>query len=351
MKAASEYGILEARSTEKRSRSFRILPDASRQYGGPLSFSKRLSAFLEERGLRQAASIDRNLDVLIVMVKAPLRTLLRTKLLGIPIILRLDGLYYPKKSGWINKEYIRVNLVVFLIRLFLCDFIVYQSEYSRRMCHRLLGGSPKPWRIIYNSVDRRTLIRGGRPSSHPELNEIRLVAAGNFRGDDMLPATIRALDRCAPVHKFTLDVFGRLDEQSQPWIDREYVRWMGEVSSEAVLSAFPAYDALIFTQLCPSCPNVLAEAVAAGLPVIAYDSGSVRELLDVNLDLLAAAGPELLQSNADFKPERLSECIERFLSDPGKYKAASAARMNEGARNSFEEYADLIETLASSKDK
>jgi hypothetical protein len=66
--------------------TYLILPETSKQYGGPLSFSTRLKTHLERAGFREHGAIDRGLGVLIIFVKAPLAS-------------RRGGWAFPSSSG------------------------------------------------------------------------------------------------------------------------------------------------------------------------------------------------------------------------------------------------------------
>src|SRR5690606_4655518 len=82
----------------------------------------------------------------------------------------------------------------------------------------------------------------------------------------------------------------------------------------------------------PSCPNVIIEALAAGLPGIAYDTGAVKELLAFNRDLLAATPDRLLHGAGDFEPRALADCRVRFAGNRASYRQES-----EGHRRDFSE--------------
>jgi glycosyltransferase involved in cell wall biosynthesis len=140
---------------------------------------------------------------------------------------------------------------------------------------------------------------------------------------DMLPATVRALDLCAGEFEFTLDVYGPVDAVSEPFLKRPYVRHRGKVSNETVRESLADYHALVFTQLCAPCPNTVIEAVAAGLPVIAYDSGAIRELTPFNQSLIAGTRTALFHELADFDPARLADCIRIMNSRRSEFMDAA----------------------------
>lgn len=333
----------------RRPKTFCIYPPLERQFSGPLTFAGHLKAYLEAQGYAHRAELDGGLGILIVFVQAPLGMLRRARALGIPVLLRLDGIYYPRKHGWFHREYFRINFKVWIIRKWLCDQIVYQSKFSKAMLDALLGSTSKPWCVIHNGIAGAPSVSipaGGAAGPRAPGRPLRFAATGRFRGDDMLPPTVRALDLCAGRFPFTLDVYGSVDDDWKPWLERPYIKAMGKVPNEALRRALAVYDALLFTQTSPSCPNVIIEAMAAGVPVLAYATGAVAELLPFNRDLLAPTPDRLLHGAEDFDPAALARCLERFASTPEAYRAeAEAHRGDFSEARTLALYADALEAL------
>src|SRR5690606_19872614 len=111
-----------------------------------------LKTFLEAQGYRHREELDADLGVLIVFVQAPLQMLLKARRLGIPVLLRLDGVYYPRKHGYFHRDYLRINLKVWIIRKLPCAFIICPSHFSKDMLDNLLRRTQKPWRIVHNGT-------------------------------------------------------------------------------------------------------------------------------------------------------------------------------------------------------
>jgi glycosyltransferase involved in cell wall biosynthesis len=297
-----------------RNKTFSIYPPINQQFSGPLTFAAHLKNHLESRGFIHKNEITRDLGALIVFVQAPLPILHLARKFGVPILLRLDGLYYRRKHGFFNRQYLATNLRIWFIRRFFCDHIVYQSQYSYRMINEVLGKSNKPWSVIHNGISLPLAIPESNrtPQNEPNGNPmlpLRLIATGRFRGDDMLPATIKALDLCVKRFALTLDVFGSVDDAWKPWLDRPYLKAHGKIPNNEVRARLKEYHALVFTQTSPSCPNVIIEAVSAGIPVVAYDTGSVSELLTFNRELIAETPNRLLHGTQDFDPQKMMGCF------------------------------------------
>jgi glycosyltransferase involved in cell wall biosynthesis len=304
-----------------------LLPRLERQHGGPQTFAGHLTRYLDEHGYVHHKAVDKDLDLLIVFVRAPLKTLFKAMLLRVPVALRLDGVYFRKKHGFLHPEYLKTNLRVWFIRKFLCDLNIYQSEFVKKQVESVLGPSSRPYRIIHNGITGPQAAKG--PPEAQAGPGVRFVATGSFRGMDMLPKLILALDACRGEFAFTLDVFGKVPEPDRAWLDREYVKYHGQVPNAEVRNRLPGFDALLFSQASAPCPNSVVEAVSAGLPVLSFDTGSIRELAAFNPELIAETGPSLLHGPEDLDPAKLAACIRRFASSPEGYTAEARRHIHD----------------------
>ena len=64
------------------------------------------------------------------------------------------------------------------------------------------------------------------------------------------------------------------------------VRWPPNRSPRILRSA----DLLFSADVHPACPNSVIEALACGLPVIAFDTGAIREIVDDSSGAVVAYG-------------------------------------------------------------
>lgn len=80
----------------------------------------------------------------------------------------------------------------------------------------------------------------------------------------------------------TFVIHGEVDPRSAPIAAKlkslRNVRWHGPFNSFAEIAAQSSCDGFLYTSGWDGLPNVLVEAVAAGLPIIAPDVGGVRDL-------------------------------------------------------------------------
>jgi glycosyltransferase involved in cell wall biosynthesis len=85
----------------------------------------------------------------------------------------------------------------------------------------------------------------------------------------------------------------------------QFLRWRGEVPFEELHQAYKQADAFIFASSCENLPNILIEAMAAGLPVLCSNRGPMPEVLGkageyfdpLSPDSIAAAIAHLLKDS------------------------------------------------------
>ena len=102
------------------------------------------------------------------------------------------------------------------------------------------------------------------------------------------------------------------------------VRFLGSEHPERMPLWYGAADLLCLPSLHEGCPNVVLEALASGLPVVAARVGGVPELLPPSAGLLVAPGD----------PESLASALERALAerwDSPSIRAAVSSRSWAGA--------------------
>jgi glycosyltransferase involved in cell wall biosynthesis len=310
-----------------------LIPKAGR--GGPASFQTRLAAELSARGVETTFDPNtRPLDaVLIFAGTKSLLPLWQCRREGIRIVQRLDGI------NWLHRAHSRgpayalraeaLNLQLRLIRARLSDRVIYQSEFVRGWWERWFGTATAPARVIHNGVPL-----GEYPPRHETHDGTLLVVEGSLQYNnparEILSATNRALVSQGPLRRLAI-----LAAMGPAW-ESEWVRYSPrpevaglrprtEVKTRQLNAAL-----FLSMEINPPCPNAIIEALAAGLPVIAYDTGSARELigaggetvnyegdpwrLDVprNLEALGAAGRRILENWSDYSRNARSEAERRF---------------------------------------
>jgi glycosyltransferase involved in cell wall biosynthesis len=122
----------------------------------------------------------------------------------------------------------------------------------------------------------------------------------------------------------------------------ERVRWVGCQSGRALADAYAAMDVFAFASQTETQGIVLAEAMAAGKPVVALDGSGVREVV--------VDGENGFLLDADATPEAFEQALLRLLLDPdllrrygaGARESAAAYDRDSCARRMVEGYETLL---------
>jgi glycosyltransferase involved in cell wall biosynthesis len=82
---------------------------------------------------------------------------------------------------------------------------------------------------------------------------------------------------------------------------------------------------LYAADLHPACPNAVIEALACGLPVAAFDTGSLRELVPAGAGCIAAYGSDPWKLEKPDIPD-LAKMAVPVLTNPEPYRLAARAQ-------------------------
>ncbi|MEA2308538.1 MAG: hypothetical protein QOI65_824 [Thermoleophilaceae bacterium] len=169
---------------------------------------------------------------------------------------------------------------------------------------------------------------GGRPSGPEAPARILLVALLDpKKGVDQL---LRALGAVGPP-RFMLRIAGDgpVRDQLEGLRDElglaDRVEFLGLRSKPEVAELMRRSDFLVLPSLWENLPNVLIEAMACGLPVVATRTGGVPEIVDQDAGLLVDPGDV----------EALRGAVERMLDTHAGYDREAIARATE-ARYGYE---------------
>lgn len=299
--------------------------------GGVESFMHKFSAGMVRRGLEVTNDLDdTSCDAILVLGGTRnLFGLWRAKRGGVPIVQRLDGINWihrKRRTSW--RHFLRAeygNRILSFIRSHLADRIVYQSEFARRWWEDWHGAIGSLCSVVHNGVDLNNYSPEG-PHERPGDRNRLLVVEGSLGGgyDLGLENAIRLAERLAEEHGFPMElmVVGKVTpEQQAEWNEKSHVQlvWSGLVPRERIPELDRSAHLLFSADLNPACPNAVIEALACGLPVVAFDTGALDELVPNyagrivtyggnpwNLDppdipSLAAAAAEVLADNPRFR--------------------------------------------------
>lgn len=96
------------------------------------------------------------------------------------------------------------------------------------------------------------------------------------------PDILRQIAQCVDSSKIIIDAYGREQNYSGSYLSGiESLSYKGEFKGLSSLQ-LADYDVFLYTSQVDGMPNVLLEATAAGLPIVASDDGGVSELIKNN---------------------------------------------------------------------
>ncbi len=291
--------------------------------GGPGTFQARLARVLNDEGLEVSYDLnERPLQaVLLFAATRNWRGLERCRRDGIPIVQRLDGInwihrVHPVPAGYFVTSELR-NLLLRLVRARYASRIIYQSAFVRDWWHRWFGPSSRPEVVVHNGVP----LIPARERAEPQAR-VLIVVEGAVRLDRASAAILRSAHRelrAREVVERTF-VFGRVPSFFRVEEVREDgLEFRGHVAAQEIAGWQSRACLQLSLELNPPCPNSVIEAMAAGLPVLGYDTGALTELVHAGEGCVLPFEGDVWKLEAPANLERLGECGLRIQRDWAGY--------------------------------
>jgi glycosyltransferase involved in cell wall biosynthesis len=170
--------------------------------------------------------------------------------------------------------------------------VIFLTEYARTTVRAKLGELRAPAVTIPHGVEVRFRIaprEQKRITSYSPAEPFRLlylstvdvykhqwrVAEAVAKLRERFPVTLDLVGSAYLPALNTLWVtMGRLDPQESGWM-----RYQGEVPYARLHDVYGQADAFVFASTCENLPNILLEAMAAGLPIASSNRGPMPEVL------------------------------------------------------------------------
>lgn len=303
---------------------------------GPARFQQRLVAGLAARGIDVCFSLDDHPydSVLVSGGTRRFAELWRAKRRGVPVVQRLDGInWLHRRIRTTPNHFLRAeinNLLLRIIRDRIATHVVYQSEFARKWWERDFGKTPVPSQVVLNGVPLdfyTSLGTGKRPEDRARL----LVVEGNLAGgyeiglEAAVGLATRVADAGLPVE---LVVAGRAPGKIRARWDEIVevpLRWLGLVPPEEIPVLDRSAHLLYASDINPACPNSVIEALACGLPVVAFNTGALPELVTDSAGRLASYGGDSWQLEPP-NMHGLAQAALEVLGDQPRFSAGARAR-------------------------
>lgn len=262
------------------------IPDLRNSRGGPGKFQRLLVQELNNREIKVSYNGgEKKLDALLLInATRHWGDLLWAKKKGVNIVQRLGspfaiGNNLPIKPLdririWIGEQNVAI------IRRYLADRIVYQSQFVRDCWEKEYGRVKKTSRIIYNGVDINQFTPEG-----PKYDSPSDICVISVEGTQIYPEQSPAFLVAQALNNRGCDVdllvFGK------PWGDTAarysgfpFVNFKGPLPNGELPFYYRGATLYVLNDIVNAgCPNSVLEALACGTPVVGYSPGVLPEML------------------------------------------------------------------------
>ena len=306
--------------------------------GGMVSFEAKFIQGLDARQIPHTFDLNdpETTAVLVIGGTRHVLPLWRAKRRGARIVQRLNGMNWLHK---LEKTPLRSalrasanNTLLAAIRRRLADRIVYQSEFSQSWWNRVYGDRSIPAQVTHNGVDLAQYSPAG-PGERPSDRVRILLVEGRLTGGYArgLETAIRMAaavqtDHDLPVELMVVgEVSPEIQSHSQALAPDLDIAWQGVVPREAIPTLDRSAHVLFSADLNAACPNSVIEALACGLPVVAYDTGALAELVRGGAGEVVPYGADYWQLEDPVIPPLAAACVA-ILKDNAAYRQNARRR-------------------------
>ncbi|HXF84765.1 MAG TPA: glycosyltransferase family 4 protein [Anaerolineales bacterium] len=266
---------------------------------GVASFRLKFEQGLRARDIEITYDPDQPADALLVLAGTKnLLPLWRAHRRQIRIVQRLDGINWVHRVRWAGLRYtlraIYGNANLAFIRAHLADHVIYQSQFIKRWWEDWYRPARVPSSVILNGVDLARYTPYGpheRPSTHYRL----LIVEGSLSGalNSGLFHAVELAERLSRKHKIEVCVAAQVDAHTKNKLNNPRtfrIQFLDAVPREQIPWLMRSSHVLFSAEVNPPCPNSVIEALACGLPVIGFDTGSLSEIVQREAGVLVPYG-------------------------------------------------------------
>jgi glycosyltransferase involved in cell wall biosynthesis len=259
--------------------------------GGMVSFRNKLKKGLEKRGVLVTEDLnDRPYDaVLVIGGTRQIQALWHTRQAGIPIIQRLDGMNWIHRKRYTGlRHFLRSeygNWLLAFIRRRLATHIVYQSQFVVKWWEQRYPQIAAPYTVIHNGVDLNMYTPCGEHKRPEDVFHILLVEGALGGGYEIgLESAVQLTALLTQKYNLPVElvVVGKVMPHVKAKMNKKTsipIHWAGLVPQHQIPYIDRSAHLLYSADLNAACPNSVIEALACGLPVAAFDTGALAELV------------------------------------------------------------------------
>lgn len=302
--------------------------------GGVTSFRLKFENGLRSRGVDVTHDPAEPADAILVLAGTRhLLSLWKARRRGTRIVQRLDGINWLHRVRWMGPRYpiraIYGNANLSFIRRRLSDHVIYQSQFIKSWWEDWYKPARVPDTVIINGVDLSRYTPHGlheRPSIHYRI----LVVEGSLAGGQNY-GILNAVNLCnalAKKHKIELMVVGRVDGRTKNKLGFQNlfrIQFMDTLPREQIPWLMRSSHGLFSAEVNPPCPNSVIEALACGLPVIGFDTGSLSEIVQGDAGRLVPYGGNEWKLEKPDIPA-LAKAVDEVFDDQTRFRNAARER-------------------------
>ncbi len=276
------------------------IPIKVKPQGGMRSFIANFTGYLQSHSVPFTADVEDEYDVLFVnswVVDYKIVWRIKQHKRHVKVVQRVDGSArnYGRTDD-ADERQARVNM--------LADLTIFQSNYGKYSTTQKFKVISSDGPVIYNPVDTNLFSpKGERVGFSYRVKVCHVTFSTNPRKG------IRKVYEVAQVNPdIDFILCGRYNDLPQ----LPNIHFLGHLGREELARVMRSCDVLVFFSENESCPNVVLEALASGLPILYKESGGT-------LEVVGKCGLKVEIGN-------FREQLERVLSRREKLSQAARAR-------------------------
>jgi len=239
------------------------------------------------------------------------------------------------------------NALLSFIRNRLAGRVIYQSQFIKQWWEDWYRPARVPASVILNGADLNRYTPSGlheRPSQHYRL----LVVEGSLAGglDSGLFEAADLANTLSKKFKIELMIVGRVDKRAKNKLKNQNafrIQFMGAIPREQIPWLMRSSHLLFSAEVNPPCPNSVIEALACGLPVIGFNTGSLAEIVQGDAGRLVSYGANPWKLDPADIPS-LADAATEVLEDQPRFRklAREQAESKLGLDKMMDEYLKIL---------